>query len=82
MTKKELKRFFGHKWGEITPLPVVNIVWDKTNYTLFPNKNGGLVDITPRDDWSCEILAHKRGMDVRLVKNYVEDLKYVNSRTW
>lgn len=82
MNKKEIKKFFGHNWGEIRPMPVVNLTYNNVQYTLFPNKNGGLCDIVPRDDWSCELLSQKRGMDVRNVRNYIEDLKYVNSKQW
>lgn len=67
--------------GLITP-DAQDVQFRGTAYTLIPNKNGGLCDIRPLDDVSYQILSHKRGGDVRLVKAFLEDLSYVEQHDW
>ena len=45
MDNKNIKR-------ALTYLKAEQIKHDNVDYTLFPNKNGGLCDITPMNAWS------------------------------
>lgn len=53
----------------LTYLKAEQIKHDKVDYTLFPNKNGGLCDITPMNAWSDSFLAMNMGADIRILAN-------------
>ena len=74
MKKKELKKFFGHNWkNPVIFVPCVIIAHDKINYTLFPDRNSGLCDITPIDEWSNDYLAMHRGTPISILgRNFNE----------
>ena len=60
MDKKKIK-------SALTYLPAEQIKHENKVYTLFPNKNGGLCDIVPVDDWSDNYLAMNMGTDIRIL---------------
>ena len=60
MDNKKVKR-------ALTYLSAEQIKHDKVDYTLFPNKNGGLCDITPMNAWSDSFLAMNMGADIRIL---------------
>ncbi len=60
MDKKKIK-------SVLTYLPAEQIKHENKVYTLFPNKNGGLCDIVPVDDWSDNYLAMNMGADIRIL---------------
>ena len=60
MDNKKVKR-------ALTYLQAEQIKHNNVDYTLFPNKNGGLCDITPINDWSDAFLDMHRGADIRIL---------------
>ena len=62
MDNKKVKR-------ALTYLSAEQIKHDKVDYTLFPNKNGGLCDITPMNAWSDGFLEMHMGADIRILAN-------------
>ena len=60
MDNKKLKR-------ALTYLQAEQIKHDNVDYTLFPNKNGGLCDITPMNAWSDGFLEMNTGADIRIL---------------
>ena len=53
----------------LTYLKAEQIKHDNVDYTLFPNKNGGLCDITPMNVWSDSFLEMHMGADIRILAN-------------
>lgn len=64
MDKKPVKR-------ALTYIPYGNLVHENKDYTLVPNKNGGLCDIIPVDSWSDEYLAMNIGADIRILERSI-----------
>ena len=62
MDNKKLKR-------ALTYLQAEQIKHNNVDYTLFPNKNGGLCDITPMNAWSDSFLEMNAGADIRILAN-------------
>ena len=62
MNNKNIKR-------ALTYLQAEQIKHNNVDYTLFPNKNGGLCDITPMNAWSDSFLAMNMGADIRILAN-------------
>ena len=60
MDKKKIK-------SALTYLPAEQIKHENKAYTLFPNKNGGLCDITPMNAWSDSFLEMHMGADIRIL---------------
>ena len=60
MDKKPIKR-------ALTYIPYANLKHDGEDYTLIPNKNGGLCDIVPVDSWSDNYLSMNIGADIRIL---------------
>lgn len=68
MSKKELKAFFGHSFGQTTlggNERKVNMFGNM--YTLFADKNNALYDIEPLDEMSKDFLSHHRGVQISLI---------------
>ena len=53
----------------LTYLKAEQIKHENKVYTLFPNKNGGLCDITPMNVWSDSFLEMHMGADIRILAN-------------
>ena len=62
MDNKKIKR-------ALTYLQAEQIKHNNVDYTLFPNKNGGLCDITPMNAWSDSFLEMNAGADIRILAN-------------
>ena len=62
MNNKNIKR-------ALTYLQAEQIKHNNVDYTLFPNKNGGLCDITPMNAWSDGFLEMHMGADIRILAN-------------
>ena len=62
MDNKKVKR-------ALTYLQAEQIKHNNVDYTLFPNKNGGLCDITPMNAWSDSFLEMNAGADIRILAN-------------
>ena len=60
MDNKNIKR-------ALTYLQAEQIKHNNVDYTLFPNKNGGLCDITPMNAWSDGFLEMNAGADIRIL---------------
>ena len=60
MDNKKVKR-------ALTYLQAEQIKHNNVDYTLFPNKNGGLCDITPMNAWSDSFLEMNAGADIRIL---------------
>ena len=60
MNNKNIKR-------ALTYLQAEQIKHNNVDYTLFPNKNGGLCDITPMNAWSDGFLEMNTGADIRIL---------------
>ena len=64
MDKKPSKR-------ALTYIPYGNLKHEGENYTLIPNKNGGLCDILPVNDWSDAYLSMHIGADIRILERAI-----------
>ena len=60
MDNKKVKR-------ALTYLQAEQIKHNNVDYTLFPNKNGGLCDITAMNAWSDGFLEMNVGADIRIL---------------